>query len=103
MGLDDKEYRYQVKEDGIPMEEVPSRAYNHKEADTRLIRHVKHMCDICQDGNIIIQSSDTDVVVILLAHEHNLPAHLGLDAGVSINNSKWYIDISKLAENIGSE
>ena len=92
-----------ISESGIVMEKLASLACNHEEADTRLIRHVEHMCEICQDGNIIIRSSDKDVLVILLAHVHNLPAHLGLDACVSTNNSKWYIDISKLAENMGSE
>ena len=85
------------------MEEVPSLTRDQEEADTQLIWRVKHTCEICQEGNIIIQSSGTDVLVILLTHAHNLPARLWLDAAVSTNNSRRYIDVSKLAENMGSE
>ncbi|KAG7161672.1 hypothetical protein Hamer_G030971 [Homarus americanus] len=43
VGLDDKAYQYDVKDDSIHVQEVPSLVCNHEEADTRLIWHVKHM------------------------------------------------------------
>ena len=44
--------------------------------------------------------SDTDVLVILLTHAHDLSAHIWLDVGLSSNNTRRYIDVSKLAEDM---
>jgi len=103
MGLGKKAYKYEVTDDKVQMEEVPGLFCNHQEADTRLIWHIKHMCDALEDGNIIIRASDTDVLVILLTHSHLLPAHLWLDVGISSNNTRRYIDVSQLATSMGPQ
>jgi len=102
-GLGKKSYKYEVTDDKVQMEEVPGLFCNHQEADTRLIWHIKHMCDALEDGNIIIRASDTDVLVILLTHSHLLPAHLWLDVGISSNNTRRYIDVSQLATSMGPQ
>ena len=59
----------------------------HEEADTRLIWHAKHICEIILDENIIICANDIDVLIILQTHAQALPAHI-------------YEDISLLARNM---
>ena len=103
VGFGDKAYQYEVKNEEIKWEEVPSLACKHEEADTRLLWHVKHMCDTATYKNIIVRSSDTDVLVILLTHDHILSSHLWLEVGVSHNNTQRYIDVSKLAQVLGPE
>ena len=51
---------------------------SHEEADTRLIWHVKHICESIPDRNIISRANDTDVglLIILLTHAHALPTYM---------------------------
>ena len=46
---------------------VPELKSNQEEADTRIVLHAKHA-----GGNCVIHSEDTDVLVLLLGHAHNL-------------------------------
>ena len=46
---------------------VPELRSNHQEADTRMVLHAKHA-----GGKFVIHSDDTDVLVLLLGHAHNL-------------------------------
>ena len=46
---------------------VPELRSNQEEADTRMVLHAKHA-----DGNCVIHSEDTDALVLLLGHTHNL-------------------------------
>ena len=61
------------------------------------------MCETYKDKNIIVHASDTDVLIILLAPSHSLPVHIWLDLGLSSNNTQRYIDVSRLAEDLGQE
>ena len=61
------------------------------------------MCESHHDSNVIVRSSDTYVLIIMLTHDHVLPAQLWLEVGVSAKNSRRYIDVSKLAEDMGPE
>ena len=54
-----------VADDVVVVKDIPSLCCSDEEADTRLWRHVKHMCED-QEGQIIVRSSDTDVFIILL-------------------------------------
>lgn len=59
------------------------------------------MCDTEMFDIIVVRSSDTDVLVILLTHSHVIHPQLWLDVGVSTNNSRRYIHVSKLGEKMG--
>ena len=87
IGIEDKPYRYDVHDNIVQRNRVDEPVCIHEEADTRLIWHAKHICEIILDENIIICANDTDVVIILLTHAQALPAHI-------------YEDISLLARNM---
>ena len=59
------------------------------------------MCESNKDSNIIVRSTDTDVLIILLTHKHALQANIWMDVGVSSNNKRRYIDVAKLADELG--
>ena len=46
---------------------VPELRCNHEEADTRMLLHAKHA-----GGKCVLHADDTDVLVLLLGHDHNL-------------------------------
>ncbi|CAB3994853.1 Hypothetical predicted protein [Paramuricea clavata] len=46
---------------------VPELRSNHEEADTRMVLHAKHA-----GGKCVIHSEDTDVMILLIGHAHNL-------------------------------
>ena len=46
---------------------VPELRRNHEEAATRMVLHAKHAC-----GKNVIHSEDTDVMILLIGHAHNL-------------------------------
>ena len=94
--------KYELVDDCVHREEVPSLACNHQEADTPFIWHIKHMCESLQESNIVTYGSDTDVLIVLLTHSNILQAHLLMDIGVSYNTRR-YIDVSVLALSMGLE
>ena len=50
----------------------------------------------------MVRANDTDVLVILLASNESFSdSHLWLEVGVSENNSRRYIDVSKLSKQLG--
>ena len=88
MGVEEKAYMYVAYQDDILCQEIPSLACSHEEADTRLVWHLKHICETYPDGNIIVRSCDNDVLGILLAHVSELSAQIWLDVGLSSNNTR---------------
>ena len=48
-------------------EPVPELECDHEEADTRMLLHARHA-----GGTCVIHSDDTDVFVLMLAHNRNL-------------------------------
>ena len=56
----------------------------------------KH-ADIKRSGNIITRGNDTDIFINLLANVQKLSqSHLWFDTGLDSDNSRKYVDISKL-------
>ena len=53
-----------VADDVVVVEDSPILCCSHEEADTRLVWHVRAMCEN-QEGQIIARSSDTDVFIML--------------------------------------
>ena len=46
---------------------VPELRWNHEKADTRMLLHAQHA-----GGKCVLHADDTDVLVLLLGHAHNL-------------------------------
>ncbi len=66
-----------------------------------IIFHAKHSGQLGPE-NIVVRANDTDVLVILLASNESFSdSHLWLEVGVSENNSRRYIDVSKLSKQLG--
>jgi len=103
VGLEDKAYLYEVHDNSVCRKEVDELACSHEEADSRLAWHVKHICYSIPNGNIIVRANDTGVLIILLTHDHALPAHIWYDCGLNSNNTRRYVDISLLASDMGPE
>ena len=70
----------------------------HEETDTRLNFHAQHAA-LSGYEQIIIESPDTDVAVLAIAHSSLLNSRLLFLTGT--NERRRYIDIRKLAANLG--
>jgi len=56
---------------------------NQEEADTRMLLHAKYAASECLEINIVIQSPDTDVLVLCAAHFNSIaPKELWFRTGV---------------------
>ena len=77
VGIEDKAYRYDVHVNCSKVW-ICELVCSHEEADTRLIGHVKHICESIPDRNIIIRANESDVglLIILLTHAHALPTYM---------------------------
>ena len=76
VGIEDKTYRYDVHVNIVQRYGFDELVCSHEEADTRLIWHVKHICEIIHDGNIIICTNDTDVGLVIILLTHALPTYM---------------------------
>ncbi len=67
----------------------------HEEADTRIILH----CTEHHTDNVVVQSRDTDVLVLLLGHYHRMPCtNLWLKAGTA--KKRQYVPVHDIVEQI---
>jgi len=72
---------------------------DHEEADTRLLLHTKHAATT--HPRIVIQSPDTDVVVLSVAHFQDLPCHeLWIKTGT--RDKQRFIPIHSIHLSLGS-
>eukprot|EP00795_Rhopilema_esculentum_P010448 gene10448-19156_t len=73
----------------------------HEEADKRIAFHAMHSSQLRTDS-IVVRANDTDVLVIWLANHASFSgSHIWLEVGISVNNLRRYIDVSKLAKDLG--
>lgn len=99
MDVPGKCYHFWVSE-GVMMREVEeSLTSNHQEADTKMIIHAKAADLDC--GNTVIRASDTDIAVILIYHSTQLQATLWMDVGTVSKNNRRYINITRIANQLG--
>lgn len=70
----------------------------HEEADTRVLLHAAH---VAKDGYkaAVITAEDTDILVLALGFSHTIPCQLYQKVGTQ--NRRKYIDINKVARNLG--
>ncbi len=103
VGLEENSWLYIPHADYIERRPVPDLVCEHQEADTRLLWHVNHMGKTIPDQNVVVRCNDTDVLIIFLLHSSMLPVHVWLEAGLTYNNSRCFIDVNHLAEYLGPD
>ena len=90
---------YKIVDDTVQVQEIGALSCDHEEADTRLLLHAHHTAS--NFNNVIIQSPDTDVMIISLAVSHKLECELLFVSGTGL--SRKIINITKMAEEHGEE
>ena len=94
--IDNKYTKFYCVEGSLKFETIPELFGDHLAGDARVMFHAKQ-ADIKGTGNIIIWGDDTDIFIILLANVQKLSqSHLWFDRGLGSDNSRNYVDISKL-------
>ena len=72
---------------------------DQEEADYRILRHLNN---IPSPSNIVVRTTDTDILAILIGNHHNLAEkHIWMEVGNFANNSLRFIDVTLLVENLG--
>ena len=72
---------YKVQGNEVIRDVVPELLCNHKEADTRLIFHAKHVSDAQPDSKLVVRYNDTEILINFVPHVTQLSVHLWLDVG----------------------
>ena len=92
---------YTAQEVKVVCQEYGSLKCDIEEADTRMIYHLIHQCQ--PQSNVVVRSSDTDVLMILLGNYHKFAEdiHIWMETGKQGDNSLRYIDINEIAKEIG--
>ena len=94
--IDNKCTKCDCVEGSLKFETIPELFEDHLEGDTRVMLHVKH-ADTKGPGKIIIRGNETVIFIILLANVQKLSqSYLWFDRGLGSDNSRNYVDISKL-------
>ncbi len=83
-----------------PLETLTHLRSSHEEADTRMVIHA---VDASHQGydRLVIQSRDTDVLVLLIHHKHRFPAEVWMSAGTSKNPR--FIPINNVVESLAPD
>ncbi|KAK5650795.1 hypothetical protein RI129_001824 [Pyrocoelia pectoralis] len=71
---------------------------DHEEADTKAVFFA---CQMKEDSTIAIRTSDTDIVVIMLANMEHIKASVRIWIDLGVGNARRYIDISALSAKLG--
>lgn len=86
----DKTYKYIVRRGKVIRSIEEEDMSNHEEADTKMIYHV---CNIQETKDIIIRSSDTDVLIIMLGNMHNMTSESNVWILYGTGNIIFYLFI----------
>jgi hypothetical protein len=101
LGFDDICYRFTVKDGATVRMHAQQYDCHHEEADTRLIYQLNVFTTENNNNlNCVIRSNDTDVLVLLLYHVTE--SNVWMDAGLNKHNTRRFINIGYLKENLGS-
>ncbi len=99
----EKCYMYTVISGHMDRQECPELCSDHIEADTRIVQHISYIADaVREETMVVIRANDTDILVILLYHaatSNKLKLHM--EIGTSTNNTRRFIEVSKLAMELG--
>ena len=98
--IDNKCTKFYCVEGSLKFETIPELFGDHLEDYTRVMFHAKR-ADTKGPGNIIIRGNDTDIFIIVLANIQKLSqSQLLFDTGLESDNSRNYVDISKLSKEL---
>lgn len=78
---------------------VPELNSTQEEADTRMLLHAQHSS--AQYGSILLRCSDTDVLVLCVAHASSIAARIFMQTGGKGPNR--ILDVSTIAEKLGPQ
>ena len=71
-----------------------------EEADYRVVYHISQLPP---PSNVVVRANDTDILVVLLANQGHLPGKsIWMELGLFTTNNLRYVDVSLLANNLGS-
>lgn len=95
-------YSYIVKNNVVEMAiDEDINCNNHEEADTKIIHHVCKL-DTYEKTNVLLKTSDTDVLIIMLGNMDHLESDdLNIFMEYGTGNSKRYIHVTKLYMELG--
>ncbi|KAI9559499.1 hypothetical protein GHT06_013493 [Daphnia sinensis] len=94
-------YSFTVVEGKVKRAEEPSFFCNHEEADTRMIGHLGL---ISTPANVVIKTSDTDVLAIAIGNMSKIRSGitLYLEVGLISKNTLRYINVTAISAKLGS-
>ena len=104
MGFDNECILFESNDNMVTTTSIHDLDCDHKEADTRIIWHLSFIVRTSKSSpNISVRATDTDVFIILLHHVSKKAINLWMDVGLSKNNTRAFINISKLAMDLGKD
>uniref|UniRef100_A0A6P7FYQ7 Uncharacterized protein LOC114335591 n=1 Tax=Diabrotica virgifera virgifera TaxID=50390 RepID=A0A6P7FYQ7_DIAVI len=71
---------------------------DHEEADTKVVFFA---CQMKEASTVTIRTSDTDIVVIMLANMEHIKASVKIWVDLGVGNARRFIDISALSAQLG--
>ena len=67
-------------------------------------KQTTHLHDISSNSNIVVRANDIDILVILIGNQYaSNDKHIWMEIGNFSDNSLRFIDITKLAHNLGMQ
>ena len=96
-------FSFQNVDETITRKEETELECDHEEADTRIIFHLARMH---QHENVLVRSSDTDVMVVLLSNMCKLPVNVKnvyLQLGNITSGSKRLLNVTALYNTLGND
>jgi len=105
LALDEVCYRFMVEDGVVTCEDIQDYHCQHEEADTRIIYHLVRVLEEDPSRHVVVRCNDTDILILLLYHCSLLPQtpYAWMDAGLSGKNTRRYINIQQLLEELQSE
>ena len=87
----------------VTRERVAALDSNHEEADSRMVWHLSYIIRQHPEApNVSIRATDTDIFILLLHHAPNMDARLWVDTGRDSDNTRKYINMSKMSQDLGN-
>uniref|UniRef100_UPI00358F3398 uncharacterized protein n=1 Tax=Myxine glutinosa TaxID=7769 RepID=UPI00358F3398 len=89
-----------TSEKKVEVRELPTIYSNQEETDTRVVLYLHHAATIGYK-NAVVRTPDTDILLILLHHAHNIKLTVYLDTGSG--KHRQLVNVSELAESLGED
>lgn len=104
MNVENECFLFYCDEENVRREEIKELWCSHEEADTRMIFHSQYIARNTMNANIVIRSTDTDVLIILLGNLHYIAdTNVWMEIGHSSKNTLRFLDCTQMWEVLGQE